>query len=138
MIDVDNFKNYNDTLGHMKGDEALKAIAGVLQIKSRKCDVVARYGGEEFAITMPNTSKENARLFAERLRNEVEKIFAEEPAIGANKRLTISCGIATYPEDARTKSELVSRSDIALYEAKRSGKNRTCIYSKAMEEQKVS
>ena len=138
MVDVDNFKNYNDTLGHMKGDEALKAIAGVLQIKSRKCDVVARYGGEEFAITMPNTSKENARLFAERLRNEVEKIFAEEPAIGANKRLTISCGIATYPEDARTKSELVSRSDIALYEAKRSGKNRTCIYSKAMEEQKVS
>ena len=138
MIDVDNFKNYNDTLGHMKGDEALKAIAGVLQIKSRKCDVVARYGGEEFAITMPNTSKENARLFAERLRNEVEKIFAEEPAIGANKRLTISCGIATYPEDARTKSELVSRSDIALYEAKRSGKNRTCIYSKAMEEHKAA
>lgn len=138
MVDVDNFKNYNDTLGHMKGDEALKSIAGVLQSKSRKCDVVARYGGEEFAIVMPSTSKENARLFAERLRSEVEKIFAEEGAIEPNKRLTISCGVATYPEDADTKSDLISRSDIALYEAKRSGKNRTCIYSRAMEENNPS
>lgn len=133
MIDVDNFKNYNDTLGHMKGDEALKSIAAVLQSKSRKCDIVARYGGEEFSIVMPGTQKENARLFAERLRNEVEKVFSDEPAIDPGRALTISCGISTYPEDTQTKSDLVSKADLALYEAKYSGKNRTCVYTKAME-----
>lgn len=132
MVDVDNFKNYNDTFGHLKGDEALKQIASVLQNRSRKCDVVARYGGEEFGIIMPNTSKENARLFSERLRNEVERLFAEETALPPDKRLTISCGIAACPDDANTKDELIARADIALYEAKHSGKNRTCLYSKEM------
>jgi diguanylate cyclase (GGDEF)-like protein len=136
MVDVDNFKLFNDTLGHIKGDEALRNIAYVLQSKSRKCDVVARYGGEEFAIVMPGTSKENARLFSERLRNEVERVFIDDVSIEPKTRSTISCGIATYPEDASSKSDLVSRADIALYEAKRSGKNRTCVYSKAMEDKK--
>jgi diguanylate cyclase (GGDEF)-like protein len=138
MVDVDNFKNYNDTLGHMKGDVALKTIAAALSDKSRKFDIVARYGGEEFAIVMPGTLKENARLFAERLRNEVEKIFADEKDIQPNKRLTISCGVASFPEDAGTKEELVMRADIALYEAKLSGKNRTCVYSTGMGETRRS
>jgi len=138
MVDVDNFKNYNDTLGHMKGDEALKTIACVLGGKSRKFDTVARYGGEEFAIVTPGTSKENARLFAERLRNEVEKIYAEEDEIQPDKRLTISCGIASYPEDANTKEELIMRSDVALYEAKMSGKNRTCVYTTGMLEKRTT
>jgi diguanylate cyclase (GGDEF)-like protein len=138
MVDVDNFKNYNDTLGHMKGDVALKTIAAALSDKSRKFDIVARYGGEEFAIVMPGTLKENARLFAERLRNEVEKLFAEEKDIQPNKRLTISCGVASFPEDAGTKEELVMRADIALYEAKLSGKNRTCVYSTGMGETRKS
>jgi diguanylate cyclase (GGDEF)-like protein len=137
MADVDNFKNYNDTLGHVKGDEALREIARILQIKSRKIDVVARYGGEEFAIIMPGTSKENARLFAERLRNEVERTYADEADIAAEKRLSISCGIASYPEDASSKEELISRADLALYEAKRSGKNRSCLYTKAMGEKRI-
>lgn len=132
MIDVDNFKNYNDTFGHLKGDEALKGIANILQNKSRKFDIVARYGGEEFVIIMPHTPKENAILFAERLRNEVEKLYAEENSLPSDKRLTISSGIATYPEDATTKDELVAATDMALYEAKRAGKNRTCLYSKAI------
>jgi diguanylate cyclase (GGDEF)-like protein len=93
---------------------------------------VARYGGEEFAIIMPNTSKDNARLFAERLRSEVEKSYAEDRALPPNKRLTISVGIAIYPDDASTKDELISMADTALYQAKRSGKNRTYISSKAM------
>lgn len=130
MLDVDNFKIYNDTFGHIKGDEALKRIAAVLGSKSRKFDIVARYGGEEFAIIMPNTPKENARLFAERLRNDVEKVYADE--LPAERHLTISCGIATYPEDALAKEELISKSDLSLYEAKRAGKNRTCLYSNAM------
>ena len=134
MVDVDNFKIFNDTLGHMKGDEALRQIASVLQGKSRKCDVVARYGGEEFAIIMPNTSKENARLFSERLRSEVERLFLEDVSLESKNRCTISSGIATYPEDATSKSELISRADLALYDAKHAGKNRTCVYTKAMDE----
>ncbi|MDP3803984.1 MAG: diguanylate cyclase, partial [Candidatus Omnitrophota bacterium] len=132
MLDVDNFKHYNDTFGHIKGDAALKEIARILHSKSRKFDTVARYGGEEFGIIMPNTSKENARLFAERLRGEIEKMYAEDANIEPDRRLTISCGIATYPEDTSVKEELIAMADTALYEAKRVGKNRTCIYSRVM------
>lgn len=132
MIDVDNFKNFNDTHGHLKGDEALKNIASILQNKSRKFDIVARYGGEEFVIIMPDTSKENAKLFAERLRNEVERSYAEDAAITPDKRLTISAGIATYAEDASTKDELISMADAALYQAKHSGKNRIFLSDRAM------
>ncbi|MDO8525970.1 MAG: diguanylate cyclase [Candidatus Omnitrophota bacterium] len=136
MLDVDNFKHYNDTLGHVRGDSALREISGVLQSKSRKVDTVARYGGEEFAIVMPNTTKENARLFAERLRNEVENIFSGGGGLPAQNRLTISCGIAGYPEDALTKDDLITMADAALYEAKGAGKNRTLVYSRAMGEKK--
>ena len=134
MIDVDNFKYYNDTLGHMKGDEALKKLAVVLKNKSRKCDIAARYGGEEFGIIMPGTPKESAGLFSERLRIEVENAFANEPGLDAGHRLTISCGIATYPDDANNKGDLISRADIALYEAKHAGKNKTFLYSGAMKD----
>ena len=136
MIDVDNFKHYNDTLGHMKGDDALKQLAIVLKNKSRKCDVTARYGGEEFGIIMPGTSKDSAGLFSERLRVEVENVFANEPALDASYKLTISCGIATYPDDAVSKGDLISCADIALYEAKRAGKNKTFLYSSAMKDNK--
>ena len=132
MIDVDNFKNYNDTHGHLKGDEALRNISGIFHEKSRKCDPVARYGGEEFAIIMPNTTKENAKLFAERLRSEVEKFYSGDTAIIPEKRLTISAGVAIYPEDAVTKDELISMADMALYQAKRSGKNRIYLATRAM------
>lgn len=132
MIDVDNFKNFNDTHGHLKGDEAIRNIASILQNKSRKCDSVARYGGEEFAIIMPNTSKDNSRLFAERLRSDVEKFYAEDNVMPPDKRLTISAGIAIYPDDANTKEELVSMADAVLYQAKHNGKNRTYISSQAM------
>lgn len=132
MIDVDNFKNYNDTLGHMKGDEALKRLALVLKNKSRKCDIAARYGGEEFGIIMPSTSRESARLFSERLRVEIENIFSSEPELDVAHKLTVSCGIATFPEDALSKSDLISNADSALYEAKRAGKNKTCLYSSSM------
>lgn len=132
MMDVDNFKHYNDTLGHMKGDDALRQLAMVIKSKSRKCDIAARYGGEEFCIIMPGTSKENSRLFSERLRMDIENTFANEPGLDPSKRLTVSLGIATFPEDASTKSDLVSRADTALYAAKNAGKNRTCLYSASM------
>ena len=136
MVDVDNFKHYNDTLGHIRGDAALREIASALQSKSRKVDTVARYGGEEFAIIIPSTVKENARLFAERLRCEVEKNFGEECGFPPQNKLTISCGVSSYPEDALTKDDLIAMADTALYEAKGAGKNRTCVYSKAMSDKK--
>ncbi len=132
MIDVDNFKHYNDTLGHTRGDEALRSLAAVLKSKSRKNDTAARYGGEEFGIIMPGTTKENARLFAERLRIEIETLFANDTALEPAYRLTVSCGIATYPEDSESEGDLVSKADIALYRAKGAGKNNTCLYSKDM------
>ncbi len=138
MIDVDNFKDYNDTLGHMKGDEAIKRLAIVLKNKSRKCDIADRYGGEEFGIIMPSTSRESAKLFSERLRVEIENVFANEPELDAAHRLTVSCGIATYPEDALSKSDLISHADIALYEAKHAGKNKTCLYSSSMKDNKTT
>ena len=137
MIDVDNFKRYNDTLGHLKGDDALRQIATVMKSRSRKCDIAARYGGEEFSIVMPGTSKENARLFAERLRADIENLFADESGSDSATRLTVSCGIATYPEDATYKSDLISRADIALYEAKNAGKNKTCLYTSDMEDKRT-
>ncbi|MDP3804457.1 MAG: sensor domain-containing diguanylate cyclase, partial [Candidatus Omnitrophota bacterium] len=136
MIDVDNFKGYNDTFGHIKGDEALKQIASVLKMKSRKFDYAARYGGEEFAIIMPGTSKENARLFTERLRMEIEKLPTPNNPCGEDWQLSISAGIATFLDDAVTKDELISRADLALYEAKSGGKNRTCLYTRIMGEKR--
>lgn len=132
MVDVDNFKNYNDTLGHTKGDDALRTIAAILANKSRKFDHVARYGGEEFAIIMPNTKKENARLFAERLREEIANVFSSETRLPQEKRPTISSGISSFPEDSDSKEDLIVKADIALYEAKKAGRNRTCLYNSDM------
>jgi diguanylate cyclase (GGDEF)-like protein len=138
MIDVDNFKIYNDTFGHMAGDEALRRISAILKTKSRKFDLAARYGGEEFGIIMPKTSKENARLFAERIRIDIEKLYQDRPEMKNMKCPTISSGISTFKEDASTKDELISRADLALYEAKRNGKNQTCLYTSGMGESKPS
>lgn len=136
MIDVDNFKHYNDTFGHMRGDQALREIATILENRSRRGDLVARYGGEEFALIMTNTSKENARLSVERLRSDIERFFSADDMADPSKRVTISAGISTYPEDAMTKDELISRADSAMYEAKRNGKNQVMLFRRALNERK--
>ncbi|MFH1791432.1 MAG: sensor domain-containing diguanylate cyclase, partial [Candidatus Omnitrophota bacterium] len=128
MIDMDNFKLYNDTYGHQKGDEALRRISSILCEKSRKGDIPARYGGEEFALIMSYTDRDDARLIAERLRGEIEKFFIEAIGIKNKPRLTASIGISSFPHDATDKDTLLNKADSALYEAKRSGKNRTCLY----------
>ena len=128
MIDMDNFKTYNDTLGHQKGDEALREIAKVLSEKSRRGDIVARYGGEEFAIIMTYTSKDDAKIIAERLRVEIEKFFLEKIQDEKTPRITASMGIASFPQDAGDKNTLIDKADSALYEAKKSGKNRACVF----------
>ena len=129
MMDVDNFKPYNDSLGHQKGDEAIKTIASILSRKSRGDDFVARYGGEEFMVVMPNTTKKIAATIAERLRKEIQDTFASYALPKGVPHLTMSIGISTFPYDGGDKDNLIHKADIALYEAKRAGKNRVCTYS---------
>ncbi len=124
MLDIDDFKNYNDTWGHQKGDEILVRLSGVLVDSSRKIDWVCRYGGEEFTIILPKASRRDACIIAERVRANVENFrFATEPDHPI-QRLTVSVGVASFPEDGNTKSELIKAADQALYQAKAQGKNR--------------
>jgi len=132
MIDIDNFKPYNDSLGHQKGDEAIKTIASILNDKSRKNDFAARYGGEEFAIVMPNTPKRIAQVIAERLKRDTEDAFKGFEEDLKKPNLTISIGISTFPYDATDKDTLIHKADIALYEAKKLGKNKVCAYNPRM------
>jgi len=125
MLDIDDFKIYNDTLGHQSGDKILTELATLLRNQSRKMDYVCRYGGEEFTIILPQTEKKEALLIAERLRMDIEKHNFTHEEILPNKRLTASLGLATFPEDGRLPQEIITASDKALYEAKRKGKNST-------------
>ncbi|UCD54857.1 MAG: sensor domain-containing diguanylate cyclase [Candidatus Omnitrophota bacterium] len=129
MIDVDNFKPYNDSVGHRQGDEAIRKIATLLMHRSRKNDFVARYGGEEFTIIMPDTTKKTALAIAERLKKEVEDKWAAGELPPGVPPLTISIGISTFPVDAADKDNLIHKADIALYEAKSRGKNKVCVYT---------
>ena len=126
MIDIDDFKIYNDTLGHQLGDQILKELARIIKDYSRNMDYVCRYGGEEFAIIMSQTNKKETFAIAEKLREIIERHpFPHEETL-PNKRLTVSIGIAAYPEDGTTASGLINYSDKLLYEAKNKGKNIIC------------
>ena len=118
MADVDNFKPYNDALGHLEGDAALERIAAILRDTSRDVDCAARYGGEEFVVLMPETEMQGAVEMAERIRTRL----AEDGAIGP--KLTLSVGVAQFPADGETPEALLARADAALYQAKRDGRNR--------------
>jgi diguanylate cyclase (GGDEF)-like protein len=126
MIDIDHFKVLNDTLGHQAGDVALAAFAQTLVSSVRRSDLAARYGGEEFAVVMANTSAEDARLVAEKIRLALAESTIEiEP--GAPLTLTVSVGGAAFPEDTESARELLTLADEALYRAKRTGRDRTCM-----------
>ena len=126
MADLDNFKIYNDALGHQQGDQILLQVSQILKVSARKQDFVCRYGGEEFAVLLPQTNKMETCIIAERLRQAVEKYNFQFEKILPNKRLTISLGVATFPDDNNQKALLLDYCDKALYEAKRQGKNRIC------------
>jgi len=124
MIDIDHFKTYNDQYGHIAGDLVLKQVARLLKESARPGDLVCRYGGEEFSIILPNRTKGEAFSFAEALRIRVEK---ESFTLRREMtHVTISIGVASFPEECLLKDELLKRVDSFLYQAKREGRNRVC------------
>lgn len=122
MIDVDHFKALNDQYGHPAGDEMLRQLARIMGDGRRANDFVARYGGEEFSIVLVDTSKLTAAQVAERLRERVEQAEFFAPGSG-REHMSISIGVAAFPDDANDSEALVRSSDAALYEAKRAGRN---------------
>jgi two-component system cell cycle response regulator len=127
MIDIDDFKKYNDTYGHLAGDRVLKGIASILFHRTRSTDFVARFGGEEFVLIAPHTDKKGASVLAARIADLVAKEnFVLTDSTVTN--VTVSIGVATFGDDATTKEELIQSADKALYQAKRLGKNRVCLF----------
>lgn len=124
MIDIDYFKRFNDTYGHPQGDRILRMVAQIIKNTLRDDDIVVRYGGEEFAIILSRINKQEALEIAERIRKNIETHQFTLGQEGSVASLTISLGLATYPEDATSKDELVARSDYALYQAKERGRNK--------------
>ena len=124
MIDLDNFKAYNDILGHQKGDVALREVASIIKKSTRSQDIACRYGGEEFAIIMPGITKDDAVCVLERLRSAIERTFKRVDKKSTFPPLTISAGISTFPNDAQKKEDLIKKADEALYTAKKMGKNK--------------
>lgn len=127
MLDADNFKRYNDTLGHRAGDVLLKEIAALLMEKVKASDIVCRYGGDEFALMLKNTSKEQAARLGERVREAFQLRFG-----GNQVPVTASIGLACYPVDADSRIDLFQAAEDALYVSKRAGRNRVSV-SKSLE-----
>jgi diguanylate cyclase (GGDEF)-like protein len=126
VLDVDDFKPYNDRYGHEAGDRVLQGVASVLSEEARATDLVARYGGEEFVV-LANAEVEGTVDFAERVRGRVERECMPERESFLARRITVSLGIASFSERTRTLDELVRAADAAMYRAKRMGKNRVSI-----------
>lgn len=133
MIDIDYFKRLNDTFGHHVGDVVLRDLAAILSRELREIDTAARYGGEEFILLLPETDLQGATLVAQRLRSAVEQaaFFTDTNTAASQKteRVTISIGVALFPEEARSKFDLLQAADAALYEAKAQGRNRVVLYA---------
>lgn len=137
LLDLDHFKEYNDLCGHLVGDKALKKVAHLLRRSARDMDIVARFGGEEFCIILPESDSAPARLVAERMRKAVEQEpFINEEGLPLG-RLTISCGIAAFPEDGKNPETLLNAADLAMYQAKTNGRNRVEIFEPALRKDKV-
>jgi diguanylate cyclase (GGDEF)-like protein len=124
IFDLDHFKKLNDTHGHLTGDRVLKETAEVVRKTIREADIAARWGGEEFLIVLPSTPKEGAWRAAEKVREGLARHTFHDDQGDAIGKVTLSGGIASFPDDGRTQSELVRAADEALYSAKRSGRDR--------------
>jgi len=125
MVDIDNFKAFNDRYGHLVGDAILREASRTIKETIRSMDFIGRYGGEELCIVLAETDKVQAQFAAERIRQAVEarviRVYDEE------LKVTISAGVSTYPEDAQEDKSLIEKADKALYQAKLTGKNKVCL-----------
>lgn len=134
MMDLDHFKNYNDRFGHLAGDERLREFARLISSRIREVDFFVRFGGEEFLMVLPNTSKPDAVKVAEKVRALLANHRFTVPEIAEYKKgtkpwqLTISIGVSSYPEDGGSMEDLIDTADIALYEAKRKGRDQVVVY----------
>ena len=124
FCDCDQFKSYNDDYGHKAGDAALSRVARIIEANSRRTDLAARYGGEEFVLALVDTDAAGAHAVAETIRAEIEAVSA-----GHGRPLTVSIGIATSPDDASARDELLDKADWAMYAAKRAGRNHVLAFS---------
>ncbi len=124
VLDIDHFKNCNDTFGHSFGDRVLRELAATLKAGIRQSDILARYGGEEFALLLPETTLENACGLLEKLRQKVAAELAPEPRPGQGERITFTAGVAAFPEDGESVAELFAAADHRLYQGKGAGRDR--------------
>jgi diguanylate cyclase len=127
MFDVDKFKQINDKYGHTAGNHVLRAVAQTVRTVSRDADSAGRYGGDEFEIILPHTDKEGARIYTEKLRKSIEQLEVEV-AERVKVKVTISVGLAAYPQDAQNSMDLQAAADSALYGAKAMGRNCVVLY----------
>jgi len=129
IIDINYFKLYNDTYGHPAGDDALRKVASILKNESRDTDFICRYGGDEIAIISLETTRQTALIHAERLRNSVWQANIPHSSSPVSDRLTISIGVASFePGCGYSPAQIVKQADIALYQAKKSGRNAVVVY----------
>ena len=135
FIDLDYFKQYNDTHGHLDGDDLLRAMAVCLKRYIRKSDILARYGGEEFTIILPSTSKKDAQVAAEKIRRFVEEYPFHGQETQPSGNVTISIGVSTFPDDGSDAPSIVNQADKAMYQAKNSGRNRVCVTGNGLDEE---
>lgn len=131
ILDVDNFKNFNDTMGHPAGDEVLRKISFLLKESVRENDIVARYGGEEFAVIIPAVDKEGARILAERIREKIDETYFEHEEVQPLSKVTVSVGVSSMQDDIESYQELLNSADNALYAAKHAGRNQVKCFQKA-------
>lgn len=127
FLDIDHFKNYNDTHGHVDGDSVLCQFAHVLVGRFRKMDLVARYGGEEFVVLLPDISSREAHRLAEELRQSIENYPFKGGYAQPGGKITVSIGVASFPENGSDAASLLRAVDGALYLAKNQGRNRVCV-----------
>jgi len=124
MMDIDHFKTFNDSHGHSAGDEALRILASIMRTSFRQSDISARYGGEEFVVILPETDAGTAAEKVEKLRQLVENTRIPVPGRVAEERLTISAGVACFPDDGPAATQILEAADRRLFSAKRQGRNR--------------
>jgi len=130
LFDIDNFKNYNDSNGHLKGSAAIEKVGKMVASSFRDFDISARYGGDEFVVILPDTDKIGALLAADRFRELVEKTEFAGMETQPMKKITLSIGISSFPEHGDSVEEIIENADIALYTSKSEGRNRVTIFEK--------